>query len=302
MFRCIFIPLDGSPIAEQVLPLAQAFAQRFSGSVVLFRAVAPIHQSLSVDGDIYSPAEQVALLEESARRYLDTVCHDLNAAHIPAQAQVYTGFPATAILECAENAHADLIAMATHGRTGLQRWAFGSVADKVVSGSHKPLLLVRASESPPGSRPIKRILVPLDGSALAERALPVARELASIFDADLQLFRAWENPLYRVDAYPVGLSPAAVDQEIGAATEEYLQIRAQEFEHAGLRVQYESRCTTAAEGILQAIQKYAVDLVVMCTHGRSGVSRWVMGSIADRVLRASPVPVLLIRSGALVEN
>ncbi len=298
MFHRILVPLDGSPLAEQVLPLVQAFTERFSSSVVLFRVVAPVYERVSVGDEVYSPAEQVDLLQESARRYLESMRCDLSAANVQAQAWVDVGSPATSILVFAENTHADLIAMVTHGLTGLQRWAFGSVADKVLSGTRTPLLLVRACESPLLSPRIRRILVPLDGSALAERALPTARQLALAFGADVHLFRAWENPLYRPDAYPIGISPVAFGEAIGKSTEEYLQQAAEEFMREGPRVHSESRCVPAAEGILEAIHKREADLVVMCTHGRSGVSRWVMGSIADRVLRASPIPVLLIRSRA----
>lgn len=298
MFNRILVPLDGSRLAEQALPLAQAFAERLASTVVLFRAVIPMHEAVSPRGEAYSAAEQVDLLRESARRYLDALCRERSAVSVEMQTRVHAGSPAAAILTFAENTHADLIVMVTHGRTGLRRWALGSVADKVLTGTQTPLLLVRASDSPRESVRLNRILVPLDGSALAERALPPARQLALAFDADVHLFRAWENPLYGVEAYPIGVSPEDYSETMSKATGDYLQQTAQELERAGLRVHCETGCGPAAEGILETAQKQEADLVVMCTHGRSGFSRWVLGSIADRVLHAAPVPVLLIRSGS----
>ncbi len=181
MFRQILIPLDGSPVAEQVLPLAKMLVLRFQSSVVLLRVIEPIHVRRRAEGEVFRNDDQVELLRGSALEYLETIHHDF-AAGIPVEREVRVGSPATVILDLAESAPVDLIAMATHGHTGLQRWVYGSVADKVLSSARLPILLVRASEGPRAFGPIKRILVPLDGSTLAERALILARQLAKAFD------------------------------------------------------------------------------------------------------------------------
>ena len=215
--------------------------------------------------------------------------------------EVRVGSAATAILELAESAHIDVIAMATHGRTGLQRWVYGSVADKVLSGARLPILLVRASEAPPAIASIRRILIPLDGSALAECALISALHLAKAFDAEMLLFRVWESSAYLQNGLAAGTAAVALDEALCAVVEEYLTEKTREARSQGVRVRWETQLGMAAENILDVAQKRAANLVVMSTHGRSGVGRWIMGSVADRVLRASQVPVLLIRSGTMVE-
>jgi len=215
--------------------------------------------------------------------------------------EVRVGSAATAILELAESAHIDLIAMATHGRTGVQRWVYGSVADKVLSGAQLPILLVRASEIPSAIAPIRRILVPLDGSALAERALIPAQYLAKAFDAEVLLFRVQEPFSFVQSGLTAAMSTAAFDDALLEVVEEYLTEKTLEMRSQGVHVGWETQFGTAAENILDVAQKRTVNLVVMSTHGRSGIGRWIMGSVADRVLRASRIPVLLIRSGTMVE-
>jgi nucleotide-binding universal stress UspA family protein len=302
MYHRILIPLDGSPLAEQVLPLAKLIAARFVSSVVLFRAIEPIHERIRVDGELLSVEDQVELVRTSAMEYLTTVLHGFTAAGIPAEGQVQVGPAAPEILQFAESAHVDLIAMATHGRTGLQRWVYGSVADKVLSSAHVPMLLVRATATPSEFAPITRILVPLDGSALAERALPSASQWAKAFEAEIILFRVWQPLAFAHDGFAGGMSLAELDNAVQGAVEEYLRQKTQEVEGQGVRVDWVTQLGPVADRILEAAEKHGANLVVMSTHGRSGIGRWVMGSTADRVLRTSHIPVLLVRSGAAVEQ
>ncbi len=300
MYQRILIPLDGSPIAEQVLPLVKMFAVRFQSSVVLFQAIEPIPKGVPVEGPASRADDQVEMSRNQALEYLEAIAQRFPQG-IPAEHELRTGLPATAILETAESAHVDLIAMATHGRTGLQRWVYGSVADKVLGGARLPILLVRASETPSATAPIRRILVPLDGSDLAERALIPAERLAKAFDAEILLFRVQEFSSYTPDGLIGSMSMVTLDDSLGAMVQEYLTQKTEKVQSQGLRVRWEKHFGTAAEGILDAAEKRSADLVVMSTHGRSGIGRWIMGSVADRVLRASRTPVLLIRSGAMVE-
>ena len=294
MYRRILIPLDGSPLAEQVLPLAKMFAARFKATVVLFQSVAPIHETLRVEGEMFQADEQTELGRWRAREYLESIHPDFAAAGITVEREVRVGAPAPSILEVAEQAEIDLIAMTTHGRTGVGRWVYGSVADKVLHGARVPLLLVRASEQPVAPQPLTRILVPLDGSELAERALAPARQLAAEFDAELLLLRVWETPLYGVEDPPSVME--ALEQAASASAKDYITHGMCQLQAQGVPVRGETKNGAVAESILEQAQDSATNLIVMSTHGRSGVSRWVMGSVADRVLRASPVPVLLIRA------
>jgi nucleotide-binding universal stress UspA family protein len=299
MYQRILIPLDGSPIAEQVLPLAKMLVVRFSSSVVLFQAIQPIGKGAPVEDAALHADDQVELWRRQAVEYLEGIAQGFPWG-IAVQPEVRIGLPAPAILEFAESAHSDLIAMATHGRTGVQRWAYGSVADKVLSGGRLPVLLVRASEAPHTIASIRRILVPLDGSALAERALIPAQYLAQAFNAEVLLFRVQEPSAYGQGEPAAGVYAAAFDDSLRAMVEEYLTEKTQEMRSRDMRVSWETQFGMPADGILDVAQKRAVNLVVMSTHGRSGVGRWIMGSVADRVLRASRIPVLLIRSNAML--
>ena len=294
MYRRILVPLDGSPLAEQALPLAKMFAVGFQAAVVLFQAIPPIRETLRVDGEVFPVDEQTELLRWQAREYLESVHKDFAAAGIAAEREIRAGVPAPAILDLVESTGIDLIVMATHGRTGVGRWVYGSVADKVLHGARVPLLLVRASEQPVAPQPLTRILVPLDGSELAERALEPARQVAEAFDAEVLLFRAWDMPLYGMEE-PLNVVES-LERAVRASAEDYVTHSTCQLQAQGMRVRGETQGGTAAEGILEQAQHVKASLIVMSTHGRSGVSRWVMGSVADRVLRTSPIPVLLIRA------
>jgi nucleotide-binding universal stress UspA family protein len=144
----------------------------------------------------------------------------------------------------------------------------------------------------------KRILVPLDGSPLAEAALDHARQLAQGHDSEIVLLRVVISP-YTIVAPDLVLAGQGVDQEIlQQQVEQYLQTQAGKLAAQGFAVHLVACQGPVAEAILDHARALAADVIVMSTHGRGGVSRWVYGSVADRVLQAAPCPVLLIRAGA----
>jgi nucleotide-binding universal stress UspA family protein len=144
----------------------------------------------------------------------------------------------------------------------------------------------------------KRILVPLDGSPLAEAALEHARQLAQCHGSEIVLLRVVISP-YTIVAPDLVLAGQGVDQEIlQQQVEQYLQAQAGKLAEQGFTVHLVACQGPVAEAILEHARSLAVDVIVMSTHGRGGVSRWVYGSVADRVLQAAPCPVLLIRVGA----
>jgi nucleotide-binding universal stress UspA family protein len=296
MYSRILVPLDCSPMAEQALPWAKTLAARLKSAVVLFHVLEPIREMVPVDSDVFKAGEQTEIIRRSALEYLDSVRKDFESVGAPVEIEIREGRAATAILEFAERVPVDLIVMATHGRSGIQRWVYGSVADKVLHGARAPLLLVRANNAPPRLQPkLTRILVPLDRSALAEAALVPARQLAEAFDAEIVLFHVWD-----LFGYNFGESQDSTIDEIMQATysyaKDYLVKQTHDLQTKGLRVRWQAQSGAIAECILAAAEKDAASLIVMSTHGLSGISRWVMGSVADRVLSASPIPVLLLRS------
>lgn len=283
MYSRIMVPLDGSPLAGQALPLAKMLAARCRAKVVLFQALAPV-----------SDARHAEALRSQAHVYLEGVRKDFAAAGIEAETELRVGAPATAILEFAESTGVDLMVMATHGRSGALRWIYGSVADKVLHSTRVPVLLIRVSEQPRPVEPITRIVVPLDGSALAEKALDPARQLAAAFDAEVVLLVVWQIPAIGFENVPISVLDEW-EEAARADAERYVADVKNRLQAQGIRVQAKTQCGGAAESILETAESANAHLIVMSSHGRSGISRWVLGSVADRVLRSSAIPVLLIR-------
>jgi len=291
VIRTILVPLDGSPESEAVLPVASEVAHRTGSTLVLLTSV-------------YQPGgwgefQFTVDLEKEARlaqQYIDTRKVELERDGLIVEAQTVSGPPAQAVIDYAVARPADLVAMSTHGRSGATRWALGSVADQVLHGSHTPLLLVRshrpAATVPPAFR---KILVPYDGSELSEAALPFIQEFAKAFGASLVLFHALFPP---ASAYPGFEAPIASDRlwrDLREIAEKQLAELSEKLGKAGLQVTTAVTFGPTVDEIIQAATAGQADLIAMSTHGRSGVGRWIMGSVADAVVRRSELPVLIVR-------
>jgi nucleotide-binding universal stress UspA family protein len=239
-------------------------------------------------------------LHQQAQAYLDTQAQTLRSAGIEVTSEVRTGSPAETIVEVAA-AHMPgaLIAMATHGYSGLRRWALGSVADKVIHATDAPVLLVRG-QAQPVVQPPRRILTPLDGSGLSRQALPLASEIARAAHAELILLRAVVPMIEAYIGAPVLGRPLVENSETLNALHEYAldELKA---EAASLRAEAPRVLTRAiigypAEVIIDEAREMDVDLIVMATHGYSGLRRWALGSVADKVLHATTTPLILVRA------
>lgn len=212
---------------------------------------------------------------------------------------VRVGRPAEVIIEVAGANHDTLIAMATHGRSGIRRWLLGSVAEKVLHGASTDVLLIRATEQSARTRAaqLERVLVPLDGSELAEKTLPCAVELAKKMNLELIVLRVYLMPGV---AYPAGSCAPdwkLLEQEKREIAIEYLegkirQLRSEGFERVSFRVLEGS----AAEKIIDLARENPETLIAMSTHGASGAGRRVFGSITERVIRHSETAVLVARA------
>ncbi|MBA7648684.1 hypothetical protein ES703_56472 [subsurface metagenome] len=235
---------------------------------------------------------------------------------IDARCEIAEGRPADEILRYADENDVTLILMATHGRSGIKRWTVGSVAEKVLSASKIPVCLARAGipeEIAYDKWPKITILVPLDGSELAESVLPHFEILAKQRSAelvDVVLLRVCEpcQPdvmLTHARASMTPYSPQLTvksDEYVKRETdkrkreaEQYLARVEKRFKDAGLKVTSEMLWGNPADEIINYANRNPFNLIVMATHGHSGVSRWVMGSVADRVLRGVSSPVYLVR-------
>jgi nucleotide-binding universal stress UspA family protein len=192
--------------------------------------------------------------------------------------------------------------MATHGRSGLNRFLLGSVAEKVLRGTANPLLLVRATEEAKsvGEAVLKSIIVPLDGSELAESVLPMVAGLAKRLDLEIELFRAFHIP-YNVYAGDEGYYAGNYDEMIAGVRDEaseYLDKKVAELKKLGVaKVTCVTKAGFAGDEIIAFGRNTSGGLIAMCSHGRSGVKRWVLGSVAETVVRHSSGPVLITRPG-----
>jgi nucleotide-binding universal stress UspA family protein len=301
MYTRILIPLDGSKTAENVLPYARFLAGAFKVPVELMAVI-----------DI---AEMAAHLAAEKAPHLDTMVEDgvrrsqeyLNrvAASFPGvtvNCTVEKGKAADAIVEKGEADKGALITMATHGRSGVNRWLLGSVAEKVLRSTTNPLLLVRAREQAKseGEASFKSIILPLDGSEMAERALPAVAALAKQLGLGIVLFRAYHIP-YSVYGDEDGYSAVNIDSlitEVRDEAQSYLETKTAELKKQGLeKVTCIAKEGFSGDEIIKLGRETPDGLVAMCSHGRSGIKRWVLGSVTETVVRHSEDPVLIVRAG-----
>lgn len=292
MIKTILVPLDGSTTAEAVLPLVTTVAAATGAEVRLFTAVVPVAM-WDTASTIRWDAEEAA-----ARGYVLAKAEELSRRGLKACGSVAIGEAAELIIEAAESEGADLVAMTTHGRSGIGRWIMGSVADKVLHEARAPLLLVRPSggQSARTQAPsIGKILVPLDGSELSRAVLPLAMELGKSLGASLVLMHAVSVPWVE---YPGVGAPAVVAEtldELKGAAAKLLASAAAEIASEGSGVTTAVTVGPAADAISVIAEEEQAGLIAMSTHGRSGAGRWVLGSVADAVVRRTHLPCLLVR-------
>ena len=276
MLQKILVPLDGSELAERALVYAIPLAEQ-SGATVLVLRTAMSHTLPGVD-----PRERQAGAIGEAQEYLAGVVSNMQARGVACEPVVRYGHPAACIAESARTRAVDLVVMTTHGRTGPGRWIFGSVAEAVVASSPVPVLLQRAWQPVIGDtlladRP--KIGVPLDGSTFAEAALEPAAGLAEELNGRLVLLSVQDSPTRIRDASEY---LTRLNYEIGTA-------------YPKVPIVCEVRSGKPEEGIETAVAQLDLALLVMATHGRTGVARSALGSVAGKVLEESDVPVVLVR-------
>jgi nucleotide-binding universal stress UspA family protein len=298
----ILVPLDGSPLAEQALPCAVTLARGLPAELVLLRAVwIPPDILEMLDESTVELNAIVAQLEAEASDYLGKLVEQLKEAGLGARPVVRRGPAAEAILDYAGLTDVTQIVMATHGYSGIKRWTHGSVAERVLQAARAPLLLVRASEQDLASNwrqpaPCRRILVPLDGSSVAEQILPTVVTVARAMGGELILFQI---PIAHVTGWMTGEWYLPVQGALDTAEEDaqaYLSTVAGRLKEQGLDMATATAIGSVADCIVEYAEVNHVDLIAMCTHGRTGLARWALGSVADRVLRAGGKPILLVRA------
>jgi nucleotide-binding universal stress UspA family protein len=294
MFRSLLVPLDRSPFAEQALPLAVAIARRAGAGLDLVQAHVlyaleenyPARLPYYPEMDVRAGQEEQLYLDATAR-WVATV------SPVPVTTAVVPGPVGDAILDRARDRKADLIVLTTHGRGPLSRFFLGSVADELIRRARVPVLVVRPAPTAPDLLPepaFATVLIPLDGSPLAEAVLEPALDLAGLMEARCHLLRVVDG----------GASGAAwVESALRAKRDEataYLEDAAARVRARGLPVATQVVVASRpAEAILEAVGALDGCLLALATHGRGGVRRLLLGSVADEVVRGATGPVLVYR-------
>lgn len=280
MTRPIIVPVDGSNLAERALPLAGRLAGALGSRVTIVQAIPAVAE----------PTVDVA----GAEAYLKGLMRRIPGVE-SAETTVVIGDAASAIIETAQRQGAMMIVMSTHGRSGLGRWLYGSVADQVMRGARVPVILVPVTGAVewPSDRPA-RILVPLDGSPLAESVIGPVEQLAAKARARLILVRAVDSQPFAY-ADPSALSSIDPTLEITLA-QEYLEEIAKRLRAGGQNVSYRVELGPAVSTIIDVAREVRADLIALATHGRGGLSRLVLGSVATGVVQRAAVPVMVVRA------
>lgn len=282
----ILVPLDGSTEANAALPYAMALAT--PGTEVILLTVIP--------------ADDQA---EAARAALEQAAQRLRVAGHAVQTEVAVGDPAEGILDTAASSGAGMIVMASRGRGAVGRLIYGSVADTVAREATVPTMVVRAEEIAAGPVGITRLVVPLDGSPLAEESLPVASEMSRRLGTPIFLVRA-VNPAELMppavtmgEAIPFELYDET-DKELEQEAEQYLDAVARRLRAQDLLVETDVLTGSPATAIMEATQPG--DVVVLCSHERTGVMRWLLGSVAETLAREDQSPVILVPASESAES
>ena len=278
MFKRILVPTDGSPLAERAFPLAERIAASQGASLIVARVMPPMTW-LGYDPTISSMAETYQqffdAMDDECQRYLANVAERFRGAGLTVETELVHGIPGAALVDLEAKFVPDLVVMGSHGRSGLARFALGSVADLTVREGTAPVLIVRSHA--PALSGLERALVPLDGSALAESALPMVQAMAVKPIDEVRLLRVVDIERDRAEA------------------DDYLERIADRLRAYGLKVTKSVTLGPPAEAIARIAPSH--DLVILGTHGRGGFDRLRHGSVATAAIRTLTTPTLLVRVG-----
>lgn len=302
MLRTILVPLDGSALAERALPIAADIARRSGGAVHLVRAHIPIAVvGATAEGAIFSQDMLAAdeALRHRAKEYLDATATRVAAEWgLRVSADTEDGSPAGLITDIADRIDADLVIMTTHGAGGFTPDWLGSVADSVIRHSHRPVLVLPENDAHLGETfTPRRILVTLDGSALANAILPIARDLAIAFGAQIDLIRI-VAPYVPGDVISTLAAdrpdPFGVDAE-SVHAKKSLDDAAADLHKVGIKTTVTVRIDLSpTRCLLDHVKETDPDCLAIATQGR-GISRIFLGSVADKLIRSAGRPVVVLR-------
>jgi len=318
MFKKILVPLDGSVEAETVLPYVRDIASRFGSEVdILSVGLGSKRRRINqlLDNYVHHAVEHLQKNEITCRAVLlysspEEEMVDYTEITIPGQelkatGRVLYGGPAENILAYTHNHHINLVIMATHGLSGLRRWWLGSIFEKVVSQSTIPILGIHSKQVKEIDRDrkaiFKRILAPLDGSDTGEAALHDAEAVALKTGAAMVLLHVIPAP-HAIEARWLGPEFADFVKAMHDAGQKYLAKTEKRLAEKGIEVSVKIVSGDPAERVIDVAKQEKIDLIAMSTHGRSGIARWVLGSVADKILHESKIPMWLVRPKGIINE
>ncbi|HEY2388904.1 MAG TPA: universal stress protein [Candidatus Binatia bacterium] len=298
--RRILVALDGSPLAEAIVEPVRVFSTRLGADIVLCHVVAV--PEAAPDQTTPAAAQAIDLVvtreRKCAESYLESTAQGLRDAGVTVRTVTAAGDPATEIVRLAEREGADFIAIATHGRSGIGRWLYGSVADAVLHSATTPIFLLRAPDGPTPPFDVRRVVVGLDGSEVAERALPTAEEIARRFHVPLAMVRVVETSTLAFAGDPaagVYVDYQRILEMLRDGAAQYLDACAAGVRRRGITVETIVAAGSAADELVAQARVESGTLLVLGTHGRSGWRAAALGSVARRVALLATSAVFLVR-------
>lgn len=288
MWERILVPLDGSNLAELAIPYAEEIAAAFNSEVVLLYVSEPDEKQYRHMHQLY--------LEEVAKQVREHI-----KEHAEVRAVVLPGEPAEQIIDYAWRHKVGLIIMASHGRSGITPWATGSVANKVLNATRVPVLLIKVVKPPqrvPGKPLLNRLLLPLDGSEAGGAAMPYVQELSERLESEVILFGVVPAGQHArtVGGLDFILYPEQYLEVVKAEAREYLDRVYHRLSGGKAAVRVELKVGDVAREIIKFAEETNVSLIAISAHGRSGIEKWVFGSIAHKILQTSNTPILVVKA------
>ena len=292
-YQRIMIPLDGSELAERALPYARSIALNKNSELILFAV------SVTTSSD---------RMDRLMQSYLELKAKSLESEGLNVSIEVAYGSVADEIINFSDKNNIDLIIISSHGYSGIKRWMLGSIAQKVLYGTCVPVLLIKSKSPEVANIQFKKVLITLDGSSFSETPISYIEELTKgiEIETEVTLLQVIEPPI--VPSYgsrPINPKWGKYRDELWSETQQqatkYLENMQATLKGRGIKTKLQIIQGDVAKNIIQTAKTEKVDLIAMATHGRTGVSHWVYGSIANKIIEDSPQPIMLVRPSQPVE-
>jgi nucleotide-binding universal stress UspA family protein len=288
MYQRILVPLDGSELAEKALPYTTIIAKLRKSEVTLFAV------SITKAG---------GRRDRLLKSYLDFKAKELESQGIRASTAIEYGDTAEEIIQYTSKNNINLTIISTHGYSGIKRWILGSVTQKVLYGTCTPILLIKSKSPDLSNMEFKKVLVPLDESSFSEATLPFVEELLKGAETEISLVKVNELPIVpSYGSHPI--NPTRTEfrdtlwHEMELQSTSYLEKIKDDLVRKGLKANFQiekGQTGETAQHIIKVANEKNVDLIIISTHGRTGISRWIYGSTTTRIIEESTQPILLIR-------